>query len=206
MAEAGQLQITKTATDIDDLVAQVVGAHAPMARDNEVELAIIESGAGLVEIDSRRIRQVLTNLISNALRHTDPEGSVHVAVSRDDGLVSLSVSDTGTGIPPDDLPHVFDRFFRADLSRNRATGGSGLGLAITKEFVLAHGGDIAVSSTPDVGSTFTVTIPTGATPEPDTSGLKYIDLISPAPTAMNGRSQPPVPTTGTPSGGRYTVL
>jgi signal transduction histidine kinase len=114
---------------------------------------------GTVHMDARRIGRVLNNLVSNALRHTPPGGSVHLRASQSEGNFQVDVSDTGEGFDPDDLPHLFDRFYRGDKSRNRATGGVGLGLAIAKGFVKAHGGDIQARLLNEGGSCFTVTLP-----------------------------------------------
>ena len=117
--------------------------------------------------DARRIRQVLTNLVENALRHTAAggrgDGAQPVATASG---VELAVADTGSGIPAEHLPHVFDRFYRADPSRNRATGGTGLGLAITRELVAAHGGRSTVDSLVGQGTTFTVRLPALAHRQP----------------------------------------
>jgi two-component system sensor histidine kinase BaeS len=109
---------------------------------------------------------VLGNLVGNALRYTPPGGQVTVSAFAADGLATISVGDTGAGISPEHLPHIFDRFYRADPSRSRETGGSGLGLAITRHLVEAHGGTIEARSTEGAGSTFTIRLPlaTGETP------------------------------------------
>jgi signal transduction histidine kinase len=122
-------------------------------------------------IDSDRIRQVLHNLLSNSLRYTPPGGSIEVGAKRLEAAapetssasppqVLVWVSDTGRGISAQDLPHIFDHFYRADKSRQRASGGSGLGLAIVKHFVEAHGGRVWAESQPGKGSTFYFTLPT----------------------------------------------
>jgi signal transduction histidine kinase len=115
----------------------------------------------LVVADPRRIEQAIANLLSNALRYS-PEGTGQITLALEhipDG-VKLTVSDNGPGIPADDLPHVFDRFWRGDKSRARASGGAGLGLAITKQLIAMHKGDIGVESVPDKGSTFWFTLKT----------------------------------------------
>jgi len=106
------------------------------------------------------------NLLSNALRYTDPGGSVRVAVRRAGADALLEVADTGIGIAPEDLPRVFTRFWRGEKSRSRDTGGAGIGLSIVKELVQAHGGSVAVESTPGEGSVFRVELPL-ADEEPD---------------------------------------
>jgi len=112
-----------------------------------------------VTIDPQKIERVLTNLIGNALRHTPEGGHVTIDAQRHDGKVRVSVSDTGEGISAEDLPRVFERFYRGEKSRSRAGGGAGLGLAIAKGIVEAHGGTIEVSSRVGEGSTFAFTLP-----------------------------------------------
>jgi two-component system OmpR family sensor kinase len=113
--------------------------------------------------DEARLRQVLGNLVSNALTHTPDDAAVTVSVSTGGAAVVLSVSDTGPGLAAADTERVFERFYRADSSRTRASGGSGLGLSIVAALVAAHGGTVAVDSTPGVGTTFRVTLPTVGT-------------------------------------------
>lgn len=103
--------------------------------------------------------QVLGNLLSNALRFTPANGTISVKADASGGKVHLIVQDTGTGIASDDLPHIFERFYRADPARQHGTGSSGLGLAIAKGIVEAHGGQITVNSVSDKGTTFTITLP-----------------------------------------------
>ncbi|MEJ5197508.1 MAG: ATP-binding protein, partial [Anaerolineae bacterium] len=116
----------------------------------------------LVEADPERIGQVLRNLLNNAIAHTPAGGHVSITARVVGQQVAVSVHDTGTGISPEDLPHVFERFYRADKSRARQTGGAGLGLAIVKQLVVAHGGQVSAESEPGRGSTFTFTLPQAA--------------------------------------------
>jgi two-component system, OmpR family, sensor histidine kinase BaeS len=109
--------------------------------------------------DSGRLEQVLANLLSNSLRYTEGGGSVKLAVRGDGHSAVIEVSDTGIGIPPEDMGHIFTRFWRGEKSRSRATGGAGIGLAIVDELVRAHHGTISVTSTPGAGSTFVLTFP-----------------------------------------------
>jgi signal transduction histidine kinase len=129
----------------------------------------------LVDVDPQRVGQVLRNLLENALAHTPPDGEIALSAHetcpepsdalslsrgrRDDQWVEVSVRDTGSGIAAEDLPYVFERFYRVDKSRSRATGGTGLGLAIARSLVEAHGGRIWVESTEGEGSTFTFALP-----------------------------------------------
>ena len=109
--------------------------------------------------DAKYIGRALANLVDNALRHTSSGGEVVLCTERTDEGIVVQVSDTGEGIAPEDLPYVFDRFYRADQSRSRATGGGGMGLAIVKGIIEAHGGRVAVESRPQRGSTFSFTLP-----------------------------------------------
>jgi len=114
----------------------------------------------LVNIDPQRIGQVLRNLLDNALAHTAKGGTITVTARQEsDRRVEVAVEDTGEGIPPEDLPYVFERFYRVDKSRTRATGGSGLGLTIAKRLVEAHGGKIEAQSEPGKGSRFSFVLP-----------------------------------------------
>jgi signal transduction histidine kinase len=110
-------------------------------------------------MDAQKISRVLANLVGNALRHTSAGGLVSVRATPTPAGVQVQVSDTGEGISADDLPHVFEQFYRGEKSRSRATGGAGLGLAIAKAIVEAHGGRIWAESQPGTGSTFYVTLP-----------------------------------------------
>jgi two-component system OmpR family sensor kinase len=132
------------------------------ARQPEREIALEHAAAEhppVVMGDEARLRQVVTNLLSNALEHTPRSSRVRVGVSTDRDQVELSVADTGPGMTPDVVAHVFDRFFRADPGRARSRGGSGLGLAIVKSLVVAHGGSVSCRSTPRDGTTVTVRLP-----------------------------------------------
>ena len=111
------------------------------------------------DIDRERIGQVLRNLLNNALAHTPSGGEISVSAAHQNGMIETTVRDTGEGISAEDLPHVFDRFYRADRSRARQTGGYGLGLAIVRQLVQAHGGAVSVESEPGNGSAFVFTVP-----------------------------------------------
>ncbi|WP_434445607.1 sensor histidine kinase [Lentzea sp. E54] len=150
LADAGELRLHPGPVDLRELFDQLVAAHPGLVAD----------GGGVVEADPVRLRQILTNLVTNAFRHTPRDGTVRLAAMGN----RITVSDTGSGISADDLPHVFDRFWRADRSRTRATGGSGLGLAIVHALVTAHGGTITVDSTVGRGTTFTITLPPATAP------------------------------------------
>ncbi|WP_427887358.1 sensor histidine kinase [Kribbella sp. GL6] len=159
LADAGMLRLHPSERDLSELTQQVVSAHRPAAEAASVSLLSTASGPSPAIVDSARIRQALGNLVSNAIRYTPTGGRVLVGIRPVDNGYNLTVTDNGTGIAAEHLPHVFDRFYRADVSRTRTTGGSGLGLAITKHLVEAHQGHITVTSRPGSGSTFTIWIP-----------------------------------------------
>jgi two-component system OmpR family sensor kinase/two-component system sensor histidine kinase BaeS len=160
LADAGQLRLERAPVDLAALARAAVDQFAPAAEAAGValELAVAE-GVPAVDGDAGRLAQVLRNLLSNSLRHTPAGGRVTLRLDRANGSARLEVSDTGSGIPPEDLPHVFDRFYRSEKNRGRGTGGAGLGLAIARQLVAAHGGRIEVASTSGQGTTFTVTLP-----------------------------------------------
>ncbi|GID29260.1 sensor histidine kinase [Paractinoplanes brasiliensis] len=159
LAEAGDLGYTRTPIDLAELASLSVTAHRAVAAEAQVALTVDASAPAWVSADQDRIRQVLGNLLTNAIRYTDREGQVLVRVRAENGEAVLTVQDTGVGIAPGDLPHVFDRFWRADPARQRATGGTGLGLTIAQRIVADHGGRIDVESRQHVGTTFTVRLP-----------------------------------------------
>jgi signal transduction histidine kinase len=147
---------------LDELVLEVVRDLAPLANG----VVLLPNVDEQVEVlgDRDRIKQALLNMVVNAIQHTSSGGRVRVGLSRADGGAALSVSDTGAGIDTADLPHIFDRFFRADKARSRANGGAGLGLAIVKWVAEAHHGHVTVQSSPGQGSTFTLWLPTSEAP------------------------------------------
>ncbi|GAA2575404.1 HAMP domain-containing sensor histidine kinase [Winogradskya consettensis] len=155
-ADADTLRIHPEPTYINDALDQVVEAHRGAT---QVRLTLACEGDPEVIVDPVRLRQLVGNLVSNAVRHTPPGGTVTVRSQVTDGRLTIEVTDTGTGIATADLPKIFDRFWRADSSRSRHTGGSGLGLAIARKLTEAHGGTITATSTLGAGSTFTVTMP-----------------------------------------------
>ncbi|MGW6280398.1 sensor histidine kinase [Kribbella sp. NPDC055071] len=166
LADAGMLRIHPAPRDLSELAQQVVLAHRAAAETAGVALTADAAGPAVASVDSARIRQALGNLVSNAVRFTAPGGNVVVGVRREDDGYNLTVTDNGSGIADEHLPHLFDRFYRAEQSRSRTTGGSGLGLAITKHLAEAHHGRITVTSRLGSGSTFTIWIPGAATLSP----------------------------------------
>jgi two-component system sensor histidine kinase BaeS len=159
LAEAGELPMDLRPADLGDVVAQAVAAHRPAAESAGVTLEVAVTGSVPVEVDRARMRQVVANLVDNALRHTPQGGVVSVATRFEGGHALLVVADTGRGIPAEHLPHIFDRLYRVDPSRSRNTGGTGLGLSIARELARAHGGDITADERPGGGARFTVRLP-----------------------------------------------
>lgn len=161
MVEAGQMTMELQPEDLKELVARTTEAMATGAATRSIRIENqLSHDLPLVSIDYHRIGQVLRNLLDNALAHTGEGGSITIEARRLGERVQVSITDTGEGIRPEDLPFVFDRFYRADRSRTRATGGSGLGLTISKGLVEAHGGKLQVESTRGVGTRFFFTVPT----------------------------------------------
>lgn len=158
--DAGGLTFDTVPVSLGDLISDVLERMRALADRQRVRLdGSVSPQVDPVTLDPQKVERVLTNLIGNAIRHTPPGGQVTIDVQRLDGRVRVSVSDTGEGITPEDLPHVFERFYRGEKSRSRSTGGAGLGLAIAKGIVEAHGGSIEVTSRAGEGSTFTFTLP-----------------------------------------------
>lgn len=155
LSEAGALPLQMEATDIAALIREVVASLQPEAAAASVTLsAATPPNAAPLELDPLRIREVLTNLLSNAIRHSKPGGIVTVTMSVTDGRVAVAVADTGEGMSPEAVARMFDRFYKGSASR-----GSGLGLTIAKGIVTAHGGDISASSQAGHGTTVTFTFP-----------------------------------------------
>jgi signal transduction histidine kinase len=161
MMDAKQMQLYLEPGDIAPFLCNVAAHWAGMAAKAGRELrAEIPDALPLVNVDAHRMRQILGNLLNNALQHTPPGTGTLMRATPQDGGVAVSVIDHGEGIAPQALPHIFDRFYRGDKSRHRrATGGSGLGLSIAHQLTALHGGKLTVSSPPGEGATFTVWLP-----------------------------------------------
>lgn len=167
LAEAGQLKLERAPTALRDLISRSVDYLRVQADANQVGLTVdLPPDLPLVDLDSTRMEQVLSNLLGNALRYTPAGGRITVRAGMrlqpaagPSSAVVVEVADTGKGIDAADLPYVFDRFYRADKSRNRASGGSGIGLALVKQLVEAHGGRVWVESSPGTGATFAFALP-----------------------------------------------
>jgi signal transduction histidine kinase len=160
LAEAGELRLLKEQCDITDLINQTASTKWNQAEEKELSItADLPEGLPALTVDYYRIGQVLNNLIDNAIAHTPEGGKIDISVSVEEDQLKINVTDTGEGIPPEDIPYIFERFYRTDKSRSRTTGGSGLGLTIAKRLVEAHNGSIEVTSEPGKGSCFTFTLP-----------------------------------------------
>lgn len=160
--ESDSLALEKGDTDLDALVRGIATNHEPQFRRKGVGLRFAPSGApggARATVDPDKISQAVINLLSNSLKYTAAGGSVETRVSLGEDAAEITVSDTGVGIGPEDLPRVFERFYRADTSRARATGGTGIGLSIARAIVEAHGGSIRATSEPGKGSVFTIRLP-----------------------------------------------
>jgi heavy metal sensor kinase len=158
-ADAGQQVLTREELDLSELVRSVVPAMQPLAVQRGLRLTEDIQAVATVSGDQTRLTQLVINLVDNALRYTPQGGTVSVSVGRDAEWAVLRVHDTGVGIAAEHLPHLFERFYRADPARARADGGAGLGLAIAQWVTQAHGGQISVDSELGRGSTFTVRLP-----------------------------------------------
>jgi two-component system, OmpR family, sensor histidine kinase BaeS len=159
LADAGELPLHRQPTAPEALLERVARAHAAQANARKITLSVQTEPKPLstVEVDPERMVQVLGNLIRNAFRHTPPGGKVTLSAEQQQNQIYLRVRDTGSGIAPEDLPHIWERLYRADKARSEE--GSGLGLAITRSIIEAHGGAIVVQSQPGQGATFTMTLP-----------------------------------------------
>jgi len=157
-AETGALQVQCAPTDVAALVQDVAALMRPLAqRDGLITLAVeARPDVPPAMADAARLRQILENLVRNAVRHTPEGGIIVLSVTAEGPWVSIAVADTGEGMPPEHLPHIFERFYRVDQARTRTSGGAGLGLAIVREFVQLMGGQVDVESVPGEGSCFRV--------------------------------------------------
>ena len=146
--------------DVEPLARECIDLVRPLAAERQVTVEAALAST-MLRGDRERLAQVITNLLTNAIRYNRDGGRVRVTVARENGTAVISVADTGIGISAEELPHVFDRFYRVDKVRSRAEGSSGLGLSICRTIVTAHGGTIAACSTPEVGTTMEVRLPSG---------------------------------------------
>ncbi|MFN3704681.1 MAG: sensor histidine kinase [Thermoflexales bacterium] len=170
LAESHQLPLRVAVLDISDALREATERLQPVAEMQQVRLLLQLPDQRLgVHTDPDRLQQVVHNLVTNALRHTPAGGAVTLCAQSEGAMVRVVVHDTGSGIAPEDLPHVFDRFYRADRARTRGSGGSGLGLAIVKSLVQLMGGEVGVESALGRGSRFWFTLPRAEAAPPPTS-------------------------------------
>ncbi len=157
-AEAGLIKLDMEKTDLAELIAELREIFLPSAEDKNIEFTIVGPVRPvLVFCDRRKLQRVFANLLDNTLKYTPDGGRVTVSIINTEKDVTITVDDTGTGIPEEDLPHIFDRFFRGEKSRS--TPGNGLGLSLVKAFTLVNGGSVSAQSSPGHGSRFTVNLP-----------------------------------------------
>lgn len=159
LAESGNLVLHRQKASLDEVLERLIPVRLEIEARNLSLQTILEQDLPLLEIDVDRILQVMLNLLSNAINHSPAEGRIIISGENKEGNIQISISDQGQGINEDQLPFVFERFYRADDSRSRKEGGMGLGLAIARSYVEAHGGRIGVESKPGQGSTFYFTLP-----------------------------------------------
>ena len=167
LARAGELPLHRQPTDLIELTRQVSEIFQTLGAEKRVSvqvqtqgLATGDAALSALPLDQQRISQVLANLLSNAVKHAPPSSAITVVLAKQEAVAQVSVADTGPGIAPEDLPRIFERFYRTEESRRELSPQStGLGLAIAKELVEAHGGRIWVESTPGQGAVFRFTLP-----------------------------------------------
>lgn len=159
LAEVGNLSLNLQPIDLTQQIATLQENFEPITADKEIELRVETGALPTLTADPDRIRQILANLLSNAIRHTPVGGRITLRAAHQGDQVIIEVADTGSGIAPEDLDHVFDRFYRADRSRARSTGGTGLGLTISRSLARLHGGDLTAANGPDGGALFVLSLP-----------------------------------------------
>ncbi|MGI9658946.1 MAG: sensor histidine kinase [Gaiellaceae bacterium] len=159
LADEGQLTLSRFPVVLDDIVEAVSEGNRPRALESGVELIVVGEAPEPIELDPRRVRQALDNVVANALAHTPSGGRVSLAVRQDAERTTVAVTDTGPGIPEEFIPFAFDRFARADQARTRAAGGTGLGLPVARELVRAHGGEITIERPVEGGTRVVIELP-----------------------------------------------
>jgi signal transduction histidine kinase len=171
LADSGALKLERAPTDLHTLTSRLVERFRPSADARHIALSLESIPASslktgrltadrfTVSLDPLRVEQIIANLLSNALRHTPDGGRIVVRLGAQAGRLRLDVLDSGPGISPEALPHIFERFYRADRSRSRSEGGAGLGLAIARRLAELHGGVLEAANRPEGGAVFTLTLP-----------------------------------------------
>ena len=158
-SDAGKEQLNFEDVELKELISQLSANIEALAADKGIKFSVDAPENLLVSGDKVKLRQLFINILENAVRYTQDGGSISVSMLKKDTDAVIKISDTGIGIPPEHLPHIFERFYRVDKARSRADGGVGLGLAIAKYIVDSHHGKIDVSSEVGKGTTFTITLP-----------------------------------------------
>ena len=152
--------------DVKDVIFHICNVLESELKNNNHKLTTdIEPNLQKVRGDKEKIEQVLINIVSNSIKYTNNGGRIHIEANNAGEIVEIAVTDNGVGIPEEDLPRIFERFYRVDKSRSTGAGGTGLGLAIAKEIVDAHGGNVDISSKVGVGTRITITLPVYSTLE-----------------------------------------
>lgn len=164
--DAGLVPLESQPVDLARLVADATEMMRPLAEAKQQTLTLNARTAAVVNGDADRLREVIYNLLDNAIKYTPSEGRIEVTVTEQSGMIAVAVNDTGIGIDADHLPRVFDRFYRVDKSRSREAGGTGLGLSIVQSIVSAHSGCVEIFSTPSEGTTCTVLLPRTGSNQP----------------------------------------
>src|SRR3954452_12220877 len=159
LAEAGRLEIDAQPVAMSALAKRAAAGMEMRARERGITIDVAGDDDVIVLADARRTVQILTNLLANAVAHMEHAGEVRIAWERSGSEVVVHVQDSGVGIPAEELPRIFERFYRVDISRSRSTGGPGLGLSIVRHLVAAQGGRVWAESEVGAGSTFSFTLP-----------------------------------------------
>ena len=154
-----ETKVVRDDVELSDIVGRIISHLTPLASEKQIEIEVSMDGPCPYYGDGDKLYQVFFNLIHNAVKYTPEKGTVWVGVGCTDQEARITVQDTGIGMDPKEIPHIFDRFYRVDKARSRATGGTGLGLSIAHKIVALHGGRIEVTSDTGKGSTFTVILP-----------------------------------------------
>ena len=158
-ADARQIPVSRESVDLGRLVTDAVEQIRPAAVDKAIALNVSSNGDIRLRADQDLILQLMLNLLDNSVKYTPRGGSIDLSCRAEGSQAEVTVADTGSGIPAEHLPHIFDRFYRVDKARTRAEGGAGLGLSISRWIAEAHGGTLRVESTPGRGSKFTLSLP-----------------------------------------------
>jgi signal transduction histidine kinase len=177
--DVGEVKLEKMCVNLSDLAASTAGEMRVLAQEKSITMGTSIEDDIYVEGDRSHLQQVMVNLIDNAIKYTHESGAVEVRVRSENNKAVFEVSDNGAGIPPHAIAHVFERFYRADKARSRASGGVGLGLSIVKAICAAHGAEISVSSEEGRGSCFRVELPPATSVEANHAPGRYHSTCGP---------------------------